>query len=64
MQGFAICNIPRTWRQSAILFLTYSSNGQEVTHNSSCALTNASFRYRCQSGRFACSTSDMKLLRA
>jgi hypothetical protein len=47
MQGSAICNIPKTWRQSAILFLTYSSNGLEVTHNSLCALANASFRYRC-----------------
>ncbi len=45
MQGSRICNIRKTWHQLAILFLTYCSNGLEATHNSSCALANASFRY-------------------
>ena len=59
MQGFPICNNPKTGQRFAVRFLTHCL---EATHNSSCALANASFRYRCQSGRFACSICDMKKL--
>ena len=48
MQGFPICNIPKTRQQFAVRFLTRCLNGLEANHNSSCTLANASFRYRCQ----------------
>jgi hypothetical protein len=60
MQGFPICNIPKTRQQFAVRFLTHCLNGLEATHNTSCALANASFRYRRQSVRFACGISDRK----
>jgi hypothetical protein len=63
MQGFPICNIPKTRQRFAVRFLTHCLNGLQATHNSSCALANASFRYRCQSEGFAYSVSEMKELR-